>query len=105
MNCYTCTQNLCRIYIDCDNKTTVDLHSPAPAAGEYILHLQYLNTSLSFSKSFQQGEQMIFDLSSLNEDYCYTFHVTKNGVKIFVNNGAKSYDNFTFCTRQEWKIS
>jgi len=106
MNCYTCTQNLCTIYLDCENNATIDLGYPAPFTGEYILHLQYQNISLSFTKmNLQQGDNLFFNLSRLNEDYCYSFFITGNGKKIFVNNGAKSYDNFTFCTRQEWKIS
>lgn len=105
MNCFTCSQNLCKIYLDCENNTTVDLNYPAQASGTYILYLKYQNIVLSYSKTFQQGENLIFELTRLNEDYCYSFHVTVEGEKFFVNNGAKSYDNFTFCTRKEWKIS
>lgn len=105
MNCYTCCLNLCTIYLSCESSTTVHLNYPAPESGKYILYLKYLNVVLSYSKTFKQGESLIFDLKRLNEDYCYSFHITVEGKKLFVNNGTKSYDNFTFCTRKEWKIS
>ncbi|CAA7387092.1 hypothetical protein [Chryseobacterium fistulae] len=105
MNCYTCSLNLCTIYLDCNNNASVDLNFPAPENGEYILYLKYLNIVLSFSTTFQEGENLLFNLTDLNEHYAYSFHIMINGEKLFVNNDMKSYDNFTFRTRKEWKIS
>lgn len=105
MSCFSCSQNLCTIYLDCENNTAIDLNYPAPQDGNYVLYLKYQNICISYAKTFTSGENIIFDLSYLNEDYCYSFHVQVNGEVLFVNNGDKSYDNFTFCTRKEWKIS
>ncbi|MCQ4139236.1 hypothetical protein [Chryseobacterium sp. EO14] len=105
MSCDTCTLNLCEIVLDCDNTGIIDLGMDVPTPGEYILKLKYLSSVLEYSKTFISGDPFLFELTRLNENYCYSFSIEKGGQRIFVNNGGKPVSNFTFCTKKAWKIS
>lgn len=105
MKCYKCNLNLCTIYVGCDGKATINLNYQASSAGEYVIYLKFLTITISFSKTIEAGENIEFELPDLNENYCYSFNIKVNKDDFFVNIGGKSYNNFTFCTRKEWRIS
>lgn len=105
MSCYTCTENLCQITIDCDNKGIIDIKQNAPVAGTYKIGLEFLGKVIITKEfTFAAGQNMEFEMPFLNENYCYSFKVTKGRDVVLFQIGDKVVNTFNFCTKKEWII-
>lgn len=47
----------------------------APVTGEYIFKFKYLDRCVEVKASFNSGQELIIDLSTLNESYCFHFQI------------------------------
>jgi len=101
MSCFKCSINLCDILIDCVNNATINTNQPAPITGVYKLVLTFLDIKLVFEKQFNQNENLIFDVTSINEKFCYEFKLMVNDEVLDFNINNKTYNSFNFCT-QKW---
>lgn len=98
--CNNCIYKICDPVNVCDDQGTVKIPATASAAGEHVLHLKYLNVTLSFPKTFAIGNQLEFE-ALLNGNYCYEAYVLNpTGGKVSVTIDGILYENFKFCTKQ-----
>ena len=104
MACYTCTENLCNVTLDCDNKGIINLNQNAPLAGAYTIELKFLNKIIKKTFNFALGQNIEFEMPFLNEDYCYSFQIKRNNQHVVFPIGDKLVNKFNFCTRKEWVI-
>lgn len=105
MSCYTCTENLCKVTIDCDNKGLIDLKQNAPSTGTYKIGLEFLGkVIISKEFDFTAGQNMAFEMPFLNENYCYSFTISLNGNVVHFPIGDKLVNTFNFCTKKEWEL-
>jgi hypothetical protein len=105
MSCYTCTENLCKVTIDCDNKGIIKINQLAPSTGAYKIELNFLGKVIIAREfNFTEGQEMVFEMPFLNENYCYDFQVSLNGSILHFPIGDKLINTFNFCTKKEWTI-
>ncbi len=105
MACYTCTENLCQITIDCDNIGTINTNQLAAENGTYKVELEFLNTIISKEFVLNAGDKLEFEMPFLNENYCYEMKIKKGSNYLFFPIGDKIVNTFNFCTNKEWIIS
>jgi hypothetical protein len=96
-NCNGCTQHLCEVYVDCDNKGIIFTDFIAPTSGTYTLKVKYLNIVFAKDFEFTAGEKMNFEMTGFNENFCYEMRIFKNYDLVEID-GITSY---TFCTIKE----
>ena len=105
MACYTCTENLCVVTIDCDNKGVINLNQNAPSTGFYKVELSFLGkTIISKEFAFTAGDNIEFEMPFLNENYCYSFQLKKENQLVIFPTSDKLVNTFNFCTKKEWAI-
>lgn len=105
MSCYTCSENLCKITIDCDNKGIINLNQTAQNSGAYTVEMVFLNTTIKKEFTFNAGDNLEFEMPFLNEDYCYQLKLKYGGQYVHFPIGDKLVNTFNFCTQKEWIIS
>lgn len=99
-NCGCCCKNILNL---CDQDVCgngVDFGIAAQTSGEHTLHLTFLGViSFKVVKSFTAGDEVIFPVDTLNEDYQYTTELfDPNGDKIVITKNGTDYDCFRFKT-------
>lgn len=98
-NCYKCTINLCELMVvACDNTAKLKTPFVAEQDGLYQVTLNFLKKRIIKGQRFLAGESIVFDLTNINENYCYSFDVTFNGFNLSID----GFSNFTICTTQEY---
>lgn len=86
-----CNQNICGDGIDFD--------IVAQADGEYTLATEFLGITIHITKTFAEGEEIIFPIDSLNEGYQYTVELfDPTGAKVLISKTGVNYDCFKFRT-------
>jgi len=105
MNCYKCELNLCTITLDCENNGTIDTGIVATETGNYTIELKFLNTTIKKTVLITSGQNIIFEMPFLNENYCYSFKIKLNNEYLDFNIDGTNYNSFNFCTNREWIIS
>lgn len=99
-NCGCCCKNTLNF---CDQDVCgsgIDFDITAQMSGEHILHLTFLGViSFKIAKTFGAGDEIIFPIDTLNEDYQYTSELfDPNGDKIVISKNGIDYDCFRFKT-------
>ena len=98
-SCYKCTENLCTLVLDCNGDGTIDIPYNVTVDGAYKLVLLFKAKRIIFVEDFEVGDMFTFEVSELNENYCYQFHIeTINGTILDFN----GINNFRICTTQEY---
>ena len=104
--CNSCVYNIGIIKVDCQNKAIVYL--PGRFIGietdTFIVELFFLNSIIEY-KFTNQIDLENFELTNLNENYCYEFKVKKVTINLgiqtytYQNQNGTIYDIFKFCTK------
>lgn len=97
MSCFKCKLNICELVVDCLNEATLRLPYMVESDGEYKLVLTFMKKRLIFVKQFEAGDYFEFDLTNINEGYCYTLWIENEGLKVDFGN----VNYFQICTTQE----
>lgn len=85
-----CTQNVCG---------EIDFDIVAIDPGVYVLVTEYLGVQITIAKTFAAGEQIVFPLSLLNENYEYTVNLFEpGGSQVVISKDSVDYDCFKFKT-------
>jgi hypothetical protein len=72
----------------------------APATGEYCFRFQYLDACVEIKQNYQTGEEILIDLSSLNESYCFVFEIIDpNNDVLQVVMAGETYAKFKITTK------
>jgi hypothetical protein len=101
-NCYKCTKNLCELMVvACDNTAKLKTPFVAEVDGLYQVTLNFLKKRIIKGQRFLAGEPLIFDVSNINENYCYSLDVSLNGFTL----SKDGFSNFTICTTQEYSMN
>jgi hypothetical protein len=87
--------------VACDNKAKLKTPFIADQDGLYQVALIFLNKRIIKGQRFLAGEPLIFDLSDINENYCYSFSVAFNSFILSID----GFSNFTICTTQEYYMN
>lgn len=88
--------------VGCDNTATLKTPFVADQDGLYQVVLNFLNNKrIIKSQRFLAGEPLVFELSNINENYCYSFQVTFNTIPLSI----EGFSNFTICTTQEYYMN
>ena len=92
-----CTNTL--DFCDQDVCGEIDFDVLAQVEGDHTLKLDYLQTKITLTQSFQVEEKIIFPVTSLNENFQYTGELyDPNGVKIVISKNGVEYDCIKFNT-------
>lgn len=71
MSCTNCCLYLCIVPV-CDGAATLVIpNTTAQVSGKHFIVLEYLKTAKVYSKTFEIGEPLVFELDNLNENYAY----------------------------------
>ena len=102
MNCCNCCVK--SLFLGCyspcdmvlDFNDVVDLLD----AGQWTLFLSFGRQYQQYTETFNVGDQIIFDLSNMNEFFTYDGYVLKpDGTKYTIDINGESYDCFEFMTK------
>jgi len=100
LNCDHCTIDLCSVLV-CDNEAELTLPAIAENSGDYVLVLEYLNTAKVYTATLTAGSPIVFNLTHLNEQFCYSGHIIGPdglSVPIFDTTTSTAYGSLRFCT-------
>ena len=100
--CYKCTENLCDIILDCNGNGQIVLPYLAPLTAEYKLFAKFRNKYITFVETIEVENPFIFNVSGLNENYCYKLHIKNISTNELIEFGE--YNNWNICTTQEYLI-
>jgi hypothetical protein len=104
MSCDNCLKDLCTSIV-CDNETTLNLREVSHVAGQFTLVLKYQGLALTFNKSFALNEILQFDLTNINENYCYEgYLLSPDGSAFIFTDDTQSYSGIKFCTIQNRQV-
>ena len=100
MNCNKCILDLCSIDV-CGNTGVLKLPYTVPVTGWYTVSLDFLGVKLQSTISFIAGEALEFNLTNLNEKYCYNGEILDPmGERVLIESAGTLYGGFSFCTNQ-----
>jgi len=95
--CCTNILELCKVPV-CGS-ATIKTGVNVPEAGDYVLILDYLGIQVRIAETFEEGAELEFDASGLNEDYKYTGKIVDaNGDPVSLPVGDFVYDCISFQT-------
>lgn len=98
-SCYKCKRDLCELVLDCNGDGQMDIPYEVLVDGVYKLVMKFKNKRIIFVSELEQGQTFSFEVSELNENYCYNFHLeNENGDILDFDN----YNYFSICTNQEY---
>lgn len=90
--------NLCDVPI-CETLELNELATGSSGENIYKLVLDFLNITVTVEQSQTEGQNIVFDVSGLNENYQYTGQIfDADGNKITINVGGIEYDCIKFKT-------
>lgn len=98
-SCYKCKRNLCELVLDCNGDGELIVPYQVLVNGTYKLVLKFKNKRIIFVSDLLVGDQYKFEVSELNEDYCYNFHLENELGDIL---DFDDYNYFSICTNQEY---
>lgn len=105
MPCDCCCKNvlnLCKIPV-CGE---VDFGITAQQDGTHQLVVNFLETEITVNKSFSIGDQIVFDVSRLNEDYTFLSQLfAPDGKQILIRKDNVDYDCISFQTVMAYSIT
>jgi hypothetical protein len=87
--------------VACDNTAKLKTPFVAEVDGLYQVTLNFLKKRIIKGQRFLAGEPLIFDVSNINENYCYSLDVSLNGFTL----SKDGFSNFTICTTQEYSMN
>lgn len=93
--CCTKTLNLCRVPV-CG---TIDFGIVAQQSGNHKLVTWFLGMEIIINKIFGATNPLVFDISSLNQDYVFDAKLfAPDGKQIVISKDSVEYDCITFQT-------
>jgi hypothetical protein len=87
--------------VACDNTAKLKTPFVAEVDGLYQVTFNFLKKRIIKGQRFLAGEPLIFDVSNINENYCYSLDVSLNGFTL----SKDGFSNFTICTTQEYSMN
>jgi hypothetical protein len=97
-NCGCCCINTLN-YCDQNVCGSIDFDIEAQINGVHKLSTEFLGTKLVIEEIFTIGENLVFPIDKLNENFQYTVELfDPNGAKIIVRRDDIDYDCFKFKT-------
>jgi hypothetical protein len=100
MSCNKCILDLCSIDI-CGNAGILKLPYTISVPGDYTASLDFQGVKLQSTVTFEIGETLQFNLTNLNENYCYTGEILDPlGARVLIDSAGTLYGGFSFCTNQ-----
>lgn len=104
MACLDCVVDLEDVVV-CGNAGTVRLPIVATSAGEHTLVIEFGRARLTHTLFHDSGETLEFDVSDLNEDYCYFGYVLgPDGLRVMFDAEGQERGKFKFCTKQQFTL-
>ncbi len=101
MACLDCVIDLEDVVV-CENTAQVKLPLTATAEGEHTLVLEFGHARLTTTIFHAVGEDLEFEPTNLNEDYCYFGYVLgPDGLQIMFNVDGNERGKFKFCTKTQ----
>jgi hypothetical protein len=104
LNCDNCTYDLCHVLV-CDNEAELIVPATATDSGNYLLVIEYLNTAKVYQTTLTAGSPIVFPMTHLNENYCYTGYIVGPdglSVPVFDTTTSTAYGNIRFCTHPKY---